>query len=38
VPDGRFLMLKRTGAMSPPPQVILVLNWIEELRRLMPGA
>jgi serine/threonine-protein kinase len=35
-PDGRFLMLKRTGALQPPPQVIVVLNWIEELKRLMP--
>jgi serine/threonine-protein kinase len=36
-PDGRFLMLKRAGAMPLPPQVIVVLNWIEELRRLMPA-
>ena len=37
-PDGqRFLMLKTpTAAASAPPQIIVVQNWLEELRRLMP--
>jgi hypothetical protein len=30
-------MLKRAGALPLPPQVIVVLHWIEELRRLMPA-
>jgi Tol biopolymer transport system component len=37
--DGRFLMLQ--GPQSPPPppvtQMVLVLNWFEELRRLAPS-
>lgn len=40
-PDGRrFLMIKdaRPAASpeSPPPQLVVVLNWIEELKRLVP--
>ena len=35
-PDGhRFLMLKPSGLM-PPPQITVVINWFEELKRLMP--
>ena len=37
-PDGkRFLMIKAaqpTGAASTPPQLVVVLNWFEELKRL----
>jgi hypothetical protein len=37
-PDGkRFLMIKDarpTDAASPPPQLVVVLNWFEELKRL----
>ena len=36
--DGkRFLMIKTaqsTGAVSTPPQFVVVLNWFEELKRL----
>jgi hypothetical protein len=37
-PDGqRFLMLKPTGeAGTAPTQINLVLNWSEELKRLVP--
>jgi eukaryotic-like serine/threonine-protein kinase len=38
-PDGRrFLMLKQGGPEQPvePPTVVVVKNWIEELRRLVP--
>ncbi len=37
-PDGRFLMLKDTvpDARSDPQQIILVQNWHEELKRLVP--
>ena len=35
-PDGkRFLLLKETDEQSPP-HVIVVLNWFEELKRLVP--
>jgi len=35
-PDGRrFLMLKDTG-QGQAPQLVVVLNWFEELRRLAP--
>ena len=37
--DGRFLMLRRGGVIddtSAPPQIILVQNWHEELKRLVP--
>jgi len=39
-PDGRrFLLIKESraeGAAPPPPQLIVVQNWLEELKRLMP--
>ena len=40
-PDGRFLMLKEASASGDgdelPPQVVLVQNWFEELKRLLPN-
>jgi serine/threonine-protein kinase len=39
-PDGRrFLMLKESesGAEAQPPQLVVVLNWFEELKRLVPN-
>jgi hypothetical protein len=38
-PDGRFLMLQGPQAPPPPPvtQMVLVLNWFEELKRLAPS-
>jgi serine/threonine-protein kinase len=39
-PDGqRFLMIKQAGAGQdiPPPRLIVVQNWAEELRRLVPS-
>ena len=39
-PDGRFLMMRsgdaQAGEDEPLAQVVLVLNWFEELRRLVP--
>ena len=39
-PDGRrFLMIKEsaaTGDAAPRPQIVLVQNWFEELKRLVP--
>jgi serine/threonine-protein kinase len=39
-PDGqRFLMIKDSrpaGDTSPPPQLVVVQNWLEELKRLVP--
>ena len=36
-PDGqRFLMLK-SAAASAPRQIHLVVNWVEELKRLVPA-
>jgi hypothetical protein len=38
-PDGRrFLMVKQGGVdQTPaPPQIVVVRNWLEELRRLVP--
>ena len=37
-PDGRFLMLKETsgGDGENPTQIVLVQNWFEELKRLVP--
>jgi hypothetical protein len=35
-PDGRFLMLKDEGNHSSDRRVVLVLNWTEELKRLVP--
>jgi serine/threonine-protein kinase len=34
--DGRFLMIKQTTEARTSPQVVVVLNWHEELRRLVP--
>jgi hypothetical protein len=38
-PDGRFLMLQEPLVTPPPPvtQMVLVLNWFEELKRLAPS-
>jgi serine/threonine-protein kinase len=40
-PDGRFLMLKEAVVQNPedalPPQVVLVQNWLEELRERVPN-
>jgi Tol biopolymer transport system component len=36
-PDGqRFLMIKAGGANQAPPQIVVVQNWLEELKRLVP--
>ena len=37
-PDGRFLMLKPSGRAAGAPQknIIVVQNWFEELKRLVP--
>ena len=37
--DGRFLMIKEQGAQATTasPSIIVVLNWFEELKRLVPG-
>ena len=41
-PDGRFLMVKEGAttddASAPTAQIILVENWFEELKRLVPVA
>ncbi len=34
--DGRRFLLLETDAMAVRPEVILVQNWFEELRRLVP--
>jgi serine/threonine-protein kinase len=34
--DGRFLMIKQTAGARTSPQVAVVLNWHEELKRLVP--
>ena len=34
-PDGRFVMLREVVAGSSP-DIIVVLNWFEELKRLVP--
>jgi hypothetical protein len=34
-PDGRFVMI-RTDESSGPTQINVVLNWFEELKRLVP--
>jgi serine/threonine-protein kinase len=37
-PDGRFLMMKAAAAeRAAAPRLIVVLNWLEELKRLVPG-
>ncbi len=35
-PDGEFLMIEPGESDSPPTQINVVLNWFEELRRLVP--
>jgi len=35
--DDRFLMIKQTTEMQTAPQVVAVLNWSEELKRLVPA-
>jgi hypothetical protein len=36
-PDGRFVMLRDAGAgKAVPPQIVVVQNWLEELKRLVP--
>ena len=36
-PDGqRFLMVKQLASQAAAPQIIVVQNWFEELRRLVP--
>jgi eukaryotic-like serine/threonine-protein kinase len=38
-PDGRFLIIRSVQAETgggPPSNLILVLNWLEELKRLVP--
>ena len=34
--DGRFLMIKAAGQEEGPGQINVVLNWFEELKRLVP--
>ena len=37
-PDGqRFLMVKQLASQAAAPQIIVVQNWFEELRRLVPA-
>ena len=40
-PDGRFLMIKEGSptddGSAPTAQIILMLNWFEELKRLVPS-
>ena len=33
--DGRFLMGRAAQGLSPSTQITVVLNWVEELQRLM---
>ena len=36
-PDGqRFLMLRGSSAVSSPRKINIVLNWLEELKQLVP--
>jgi serine/threonine-protein kinase len=36
-PDGRFLMVRQgRDGTEPPPQIVVVQNWQEELKRLVP--
>ncbi len=38
-PDGeRFLMIRtlEDTSTTPPPQIVIVKNWLEELERLVP--
>jgi len=35
--DGkRFLMIQNAQRSSPPPELVLVFNWFDELKRLVP--
>ncbi len=37
--DGRFLMIKNARTLDeigPPPQIVVVQNWLDELKRLVP--
>jgi serine/threonine-protein kinase len=34
--DGRFLLVKRSAAQSATPQIVVIQNWLEELKRLVP--
>lgn len=35
--DGRFLMIKNTTPQAAAPQLVVILNWFEELKRLLPA-
>ncbi len=35
--DGRFLMIKNTTPQAAAPQLVVILNWLEELKRLVPA-
>jgi hypothetical protein len=35
-PDGRFLMIKPSGPLPGTAPISVVLNWLEELKRLVP--
>jgi eukaryotic-like serine/threonine-protein kinase len=34
--DGRFLMIKNNAPQALAPQLVVVINWVEELKRLVP--
>ena len=36
-PDGRFLTATRVGSSSEPLDLVVVVNWFEELKRLVPA-
>jgi hypothetical protein len=35
-PDGRFVMIQRSEEAEKTTQLVLVLNWFQELKRLVP--
>ena len=35
-PDGRFLMIKNASPSATPNSIVVVQNWTEELKRLVP--
>jgi hypothetical protein len=35
--DGRFLMSQQIGQPEAAPPIVVVLNWFEELKRLVPA-
>ena len=37
-PDGRFVMIRVEESSGATQQIIVVLNWFEELKRLVPTA